>query len=140
MGERPDISALELDVDTIADVLEDAPVVRAILFGSRARSASHGSSDIDIAVEFSPTLSSVERTRARLDLISGVSNALAIDAVDVVPLSAASADLRQEIRTDGIVLYGEEPEWFEPVDTGALNHEETLARFDEIVAALERVV
>jgi predicted nucleotidyltransferase len=140
MEERPDLSKLDLDVDTIVDVLEGAPVTRAVLFGSHARATVHGSSDVDIAVEFSPRLSSVERTRARLDLISRLSSALAIEAIDVVPLSAASADLRREIQADGIVLYGDAPTWIEADDPGESTHEETLARFDEIVDTLERVV
>jgi len=140
MRERHDLSAFELDVDAIVEVLEDAPVTLAILFGSHARSASHGSSDVDLAVEFSTSLSSVERTRARLDLISELSSTLELDGVDVVPLTAASKELRREIQADGIVLYGEEPERFDFDESSDPTHEETLARFDEIVDTLEQVV
>jgi predicted nucleotidyltransferase len=140
MRERPDTSAFDLDVEAFVDVLEDAPVTLAILFGSRARSTSHGSSDVDLAVEFSPSLSSVERTRVRMDLISELSRALDLDAVDVVPLSAAPTELRREIQADGIILYGDEPDWFDSDGGSNPTHEETLARFDEIVDTLERVV
>lgn len=140
MRDRRDLSVYDLDAEAMLEVLEDAPVTLAILFGSRARSNPHGSSDVDLAVEFSPSLSSVDRTRVRLDLISQLSSALNFDAVDVVPLTAVSTELRREIQADGIVLYGDKPDWFDTDAGSDPTHEETLTRFDEIVDRLERVV
>lgn len=141
MRDRSEASTLDLDVDAIVEVFDAAPVTRAILFGSYARGDDRSASDVDLAVEFERSLSSVERTRARLQLIEQVSAALGTDEVDVVPLSNAPETLRREIREDGIVLYGPEspPEPIEE-DAGESDHEETIARFDRILAQLERIV
>jgi predicted nucleotidyltransferase len=116
-------------------------VTCGILFGSYATGDERSGSDIDLAVEFEPSLSSLERTRARLRIIEEVSVALDIDAVDVVPLSEAPVALRREINQNGILLYGSLGEADRPADEDTeLDDEEALARLDRVLADLERTV
>jgi predicted nucleotidyltransferase len=61
-------------------------------------------SDVNLAVAFPDSLSSVERTRVRLLLIERLSVALGTDDVDVVPLDRAPEALLAEILRDGIIL------------------------------------
>jgi predicted nucleotidyltransferase len=137
MRTREDASISGLDVETIVEIVSDAPVTAAVLYGSYARGEEGSTSDIDIAVEFDESLSSTERTRARLALIERLGTALGTGDVDVTPLSKASADLKREIFEDGICLYGSVDENL-PEET--TSHDERLADFDELLAELERVV
>lgn len=139
MRTREDASIPELDVETIVEVVEDAPVTAAVLYGSYARGEETPTSDVDVAVEFDESLSSGERTRARLALIERLSTALGTDDVDVVPLLQASDELRREIFEDGVCIYGS-PEEHAVEDETATSHDERLADFDELLAELERVV
>lgn len=139
MRDRSETSTIPLDVDAVVQVFEGAPVRRGVLFGSFARREERTESDVDVAVEFDRSLSSVEQTKARLDLIERLSAALGLDEVDVIPLSRAPADLRREINRDGIALYGPS----EPLDVhdeGDGTHEDRIEQFDDILADLERVV
>lgn len=53
------------DLDVIRSVLEEAPVTLAVLYGSHARGEARPGSDVDVAVSFRESLSSVECTRTR---------------------------------------------------------------------------
>ena len=132
-----DASISGLDVEPIVEIVTDAPVSVAVLYGSYARGEQRPGSDIDIAVEFEESLSSTERTRARLTLIERLGTALGTDDVDVTPLSKTSADLKREILEDGICLYGSVDE---DVPEEPTSHAERLADFDELLTELERVV
>lgn len=141
MRDRSEFSASGLDVDALVEVLDGAPVTCGVLFGSHATGDEQSGSDVDLAVEFESSLSSVERTRARLQIIEEASVVLGLDAVDVVPLSAAPPALRREIYEDGVLLYGSLDETDTPGDGDTEpDREETLARFDRILADLERTV
>lgn len=130
---------LDLDVDAIVEILERAPVTRGILFGSYASGDEHAGSDVDVAVEFDPGLSSIERTRTRLSLIERLSIALERDEIDVIPLASASDPLRREIASKGIVLIGDHE--LDSVDEeSAEGGQVTRERFDELIDDLERVV
>ena len=139
MRESDDVSIPGLDVESIVGILDGAPVERAVLYGSHARDEATQSSDIDLAVEFDESLSSDERTRARLALIERLSTVLGTDDVDVVPLSQVSDELEREIFADGICLYGS---FDDPDGRSATTrtHDERLDDFDELLAELERVV
>lgn len=139
MAEDATGSSSELDLDAIVEILKRAPVTRGILFGSYASGDEHARSDVDVAVEFEPGLSSIERTRARLSLIERLSVTLERDAVDVIPLSTAPSDLRREIASEGIVLIGErEPDSVDEESTE--RGQVTRKRFDDLIDDLERVV
>lgn len=142
MQRASDASVPQLDLGSIQRVLEEAPVTVAVLYGSHARSEATSRSDVDIAVGLSESMSSPERTQARLDLIEQIGAELDVDAVDVVPLSGASESLLREIRADGILLRGTEDDVTaygdpEPADD---THEDRMDDFDELLADLERVV
>lgn len=133
-----------LDIDTIVSVLSESPVTVAVLYGSHARDEATDRSDIDLAVAFEETLSSIDRTRARLALIERLSVELETDDIDVVPLSRTPPDLLREVRADGIVLYGSE-EFVPRVSNTeskveAETHEDRLAQFDELLTDIRRVV
>jgi len=129
-----------LDTAAIREVIEEAPVTLGILYGSQARGDATPSSDIDLAVAFDESLSSVERTRARVALIERIGAVLGTDEVDVVPLIEVSSRLYQEILDDGYVLYGSLDESERHKEGGSSTHEARLEAFDEILADLERVV
>ena len=141
MRDRSELSAPDLDVDALVEILDGAPVTCGILFGSYATGDQRSGSDIDLAVEFDSSLSSLERTRARLRIIEAVSVALGLDAVDVVPLSGAPESLRRDIYENGVLLYGSADDADTPADEETEpDHEETLARFDRVIADLEHTV
>lgn len=130
-----------LDVEAILRVFDEVPVRTAILYGSHARGEASAGSDVDIAVQFDDAVSSVERTRARLELIERLSAVLDTDDIDITPISHASPGLRREVYEDGVVLYGDTSALDEEQqELQASTHEERLAEFDDVLATLERVV
>ena len=142
MRKREEVTVPDLDLDTIARVLDEGPVTLAILYGSYARGDTTAKSDIDLAVEFEESLSSIERTRARLGLIERLTTELETDEIDVTPLSRVSTELLQEILADGILVYGAsanlEPYYGQSVEEE--NHRDRIAEFDDLLGELERVV
>lgn len=141
MRESSDGNGPALDVDEIRPVVEEYPITLAVLYGSYARGDVRPGSDIDLAIEFEPSLSDTKRTTVRLDLIARLSELLETDDIDVIPLDQASRALQQNITVDGIVLYGDSDalERYQ-TDVGESTHEERVAEFDAILAELERVV
>ena len=140
MRERTEDSGLDLDVGALRAALRQAPVRRAILFGSYARGTERASSDVDVAVEFEEGLSSLERTRARLRLIESLGAALGLDEVDVVPLSSAPDTLRKEIENEGIVIIGAADDPHPTTDRSTSDDEAALDRFDEVLSELDGLV
>lgn len=130
-----------LDVDAIEAVLAEVPVSLGVLYGSHARDEATPSSDVDLAVAFVDSLSSVERTRVRLDLIERLTRRLGVD-VDVVPLDRAPPTLRREIREDGIVIVGSRADLdaYRESESETRTREQRLTEFDELLGDLERVV
>lgn len=141
MGESQDGSTPTPDVDAIESTLAEAPVSLAVLYGSHARGEATQTSDVDLAVAFDDSLSSLERTRARLELIERLSRELGID-VDVVPLDRAPPTLGREIREDGIVIVGSRADLdaYTESEPRQRTREQRLAEFDELLGDLERVV
>ena len=139
MREYSEGNVPDLDVDAIVEILEEAPVTLGVLFGSYARGDERATSDVDVAVELDPELSSMERTRARLSLIERLSVALGRDAVDVIPLSTAPEELRREIGDEGILLVGR-TEDVPTNDESVARSRDNRERFDELIDDLERVV
>lgn len=142
MERRADDSEVDADVEAIVGVLDDAPVTVGLLYGSVARGDSHARSDIDVAVAFEAGLTSDERSRERLALIAGLSTALGRDDVDVVSIEGASQALRDSIRRDGQVIYGD-PEQADAVlgsSDGVDRTGESPESLDQILDDIERVV
>jgi predicted nucleotidyltransferase len=142
MRELDETTIPGLNVERIVRILERAPVTLCILYGSHARGEPTGRSDIDLAVAFDESLSSVERTRARLGLIEQLSTELGTDDVDVVPLSDASSPLLEEILTDGVLIYGSmtDLEPYRGQTPSPSTRQDRLATFDDVLEELDRVV
>ena len=82
-------------------ILEDHPeIVRAVLFGSRARGDADERSDVDIAIE-APNVSQ----REWLDITFQLEESNTLLQIDVVRWEEASAGLRKRISVEGKVLY-----------------------------------
>jgi predicted nucleotidyltransferase len=142
MHDVSEIGELSVDTETIESVLVDTPVSVAVLYGSHARGEATEHSDIDLAVVFDETLSSVEKTRARLALIERLSVSLGTNAVDVTPLIRAPQSLQREIYRDVILLYGSEkslPAIGEDVHNRR-THTDRMAEFDDVLTDIERIV
>jgi predicted nucleotidyltransferase len=101
----PDDAAV--DLDGMAEYLEQTPVVFALLFGSHARGTTESGSDVDIALRFSDEMNDRERfrTRNRIDaeLQQFADGFMDVSDIDALPTQVAYAALR-----DGIVLVGDE--------------------------------
>jgi predicted nucleotidyltransferase len=138
MEEIDEADPLAVDTDAIIEVLDDAPVTAAVLYGSHARGDATADSDVDLAVVFDDSLESVERTRARLGLIERLTARLGTDDIDVVPLARTHATLRREIDDDGIVIYGS-PDALPAMDDSSPAADQ-MAAFDELLTEIERVV
>ncbi|MFB9808020.1 nucleotidyltransferase family protein [Haladaptatus pallidirubidus] len=142
MWERKETTIPNLNVDLIVEVIDETPATLTILYGSYARGDATVTSDIDLAVEFGESLSSSERTQARLDLVERLTTKLNTDAIDVVPLSQVPPALLEEILTDGILIYGSpiDVERYSDQTVKTTSHQERLAEFDDLLADLEQVV
>jgi predicted nucleotidyltransferase len=138
MEEIDEADPLAVDTDAIIEVLDEAPVTAAVLYGSHARGDATADSDVDLAVVFDDSLESVERTRARLGLIERLTARLGTDDIDVVPLARTHATLRREIDDDGIVIYGS-PDALPAMDDSSPAADQ-MAAFDELLTEIERVV
>jgi len=136
-GQSPNV-----DTEAMTAILEEAPLTLAVLYGSVARGEATAGSDVDVAIAFKDDLSSAERTRTRLDLITELGTALDSASVDVTPLADAPPELRRAVRADGIVLLGSASDLDAYVDNlpDARSHDERLEAFDELLSDIERVV
>lgn len=132
----------EVESTTIREVLERHPVRTGILFGSHVTGRAHAGSDVDVAVEFDPSLSDEQRRKARLSVIVDLSKALGIDDVDVTDLDAIQPEVGTSALESGIVLVGDRErierlnEEFSRRATER-SHEERLQRFDELLSSIE---
>lgn len=132
----------EAPVNVIETALDDTPVTLGVLHGSHARGEATDRSDVDLAVVFEDRLSSIERTRARLELIERLCVALDSAEVDVIPLVDAPPELRREICADGVVIVGTSTdlEAYCHDEPKPNSHRERLAEFDDLLTEIERVV
>lgn len=93
----------------VSQVLKAAPVLTAYLFGSVAKGHPGPLSDYDFAVHLEPGLTSEQKFRYKLDLITRLTKALRQDNVDVVLLNDAPPLLAHRILKEGIVLFCRDP-------------------------------
>jgi len=134
-GNRPE----DLNLDKITPVLEDAPITLAVLYGSHARGESRPGSDVDLAVSFYDSLSSVERTRARLSLIERLGRGVDTDGIDVIPIDQAPDGLLADILRDGVVVHGSE-DTLEQYRSRARQGEDQSEGFDDVLDDIEALV
>src|SRR5436190_21377494 len=85
----------------LLSIFEDQPkIVRAILFGSRARGDADERSDVDLAIQ-APNASQ----REWLDITFKLEESDTLLHIDVVRWEEASAGLKKRISVEGKVLY-----------------------------------
>jgi len=130
-------------VTTVREVLEDQPVRLGVLFGSRARDTAGTHSDIDVAVEFEPSVE--DRFRARLCLGIALSRALGTDDIDVVDLADVRPAVGYSALTNGRLLVGEPDRAAELIaqfetDRERSTPQERRERFDDALDRLEELV
>ena len=142
MRKREEVPIPNLDVETIVQVLDEAPVNLGILYGSRARGETTPNSDIDLAIEFEESLSSTELTQTRLGLIERLTTELETDEIDVVPISRVPTELLEAILADGVLLYGspENLDKYRRQASEVTRRRDRIAEFDALLSELERVV
>jgi len=97
----------DVDLQAMRDVLDAADVDFAILFGSRARGTETPTSDVDVALQFTPDLDAETRFRRR-NRIDAELQAHADAFVDVSDLESLPIELRHRALAEGIVLVGDE--------------------------------
>lgn len=143
MRERSEeVSTLDISTDKITDVLEEYPVECALLYGSQLHGATTAESDIDIAVAFTPELSTAQRLQHRIELTAELSKTLGMDAVDIADLKTIRPEVGLSALETGFVLLGDQStldayrKRFEEAATEE-THEERMERFDGILDRLE---
>lgn len=135
----------ELDRSAIERVLRDHPIRTAVLFGSTVRGTDTSHSDVDLAVEFQPDLSTETRHRARIDLVVDLMEALDTDDVDVADLSSIRPSVGASALRTGVAIVGDTDriealrERFEAAST-TRTRDERLRAFDDLLDRLERTV
>lgn len=132
----------DVDLATVRDVLADHPVGLGVLFGSRVRGTSGDHSDVDVAVEFDPSVSGDDRYRARIALVVDLTRALGTDDVDVVDLDGVRPEVGRSALDHGLVIVGD-PNRADRLSTRferratRPSRDERRERFDDVLARLE---
>jgi len=93
----------------LAEALDRAGVISALLFGSQATGKAGPLSDIDVGVWLDPRSHSSERHRLQLQLMVAAAEAVGSDEVDVVLLNDATPLLRYRALRDGVRLIDRDP-------------------------------
>ncbi|MFO7833920.1 MAG: nucleotidyltransferase domain-containing protein [Halohasta sp.] len=113
----PDGTVDNRTLDRLQAVLSEHSIGLGVLFGSQATSAAGSHSDIDIAVEFLPSVD--DPFKARLTLGANLACALGTDDIDVVDLQRVRPAVGYSALRSGTVIVGD-----------AKRAEELLAQFD----------
>ena len=130
-------------IATVREVLADHPVRLGVLFGSRARGTGGTHSDVDVAVEFAPSVE--DRFGARLALGVALARALSTDDVDIVDLDDVRPVVGYSALDEGQLLVGD-PERIESLrrqfdrERERITPEERRERFDDALDRLEELV
>jgi len=96
-----------VDIDGMADYLDETEVVFAVLFGSYAREASDEASDVDIAVRFPDDMDKRKRFRAR-NRVDAALQEYTDGFVDVSDVESLPTEVAHAALQEGVVLIGEE--------------------------------
>lgn len=141
-GETGDVDVV---ITSVREVLRRHPIRTGVLFGSQVQGTTHPSSDVDVAVEFDPSVSDEDRRSARLDVIVDLSRTLGVDDVDVTDLDTVRPAIGASAIEHGIVIVGDD----DRIDrmyadftrrTTEQTHEERMKRFDDALDSLEETV
>jgi predicted nucleotidyltransferase len=94
-------------MEALRRILEADPrIVYALLFGSRARHASHAGSDVDLAIGLRPD---VRFTSREIGALVSLLEEAAGRPIDLVVLNEAAAAVSYRVFRDGIVLVNRDP-------------------------------
>ena len=140
---EPDGTLDRRTVDRLQEVLDQHPIRLGVLFGSQASGEAGDHSDIDIAVEFLPSVE--DEFTAQLKLGVDLTSALGTDDVDVIDLQCVRPAVGYSALARGTVLVGDA----EPAtelqaqfdrDRERLSSTERQNRFDNALGRLEELV
>jgi len=92
-------------LDRLQEVLTEHPIRLGVLFGSQATGAAGHHSDIDVAVEFLPSVE--DQFKAQLELGVDLTRALGSDDVDVIDLLTVRPAVGYSALNTGTVLVGD---------------------------------
>jgi len=140
---EPDGTLDEGTLEALREVLRAHPVRLGVLFGSQASGEASDHSDIDIAVEFEPSVEDSFRTRLTLGV--ALTRALGTDDVDVVDLDTVRPAVGYSALVDGRLLVGD-TERAEELKTqfdrerDPPTRQERRERFDDALERLEELV
>ncbi len=95
----------ERALERLRVVLREHPIRLGVLFGSQATGTAGHHSDVDVAVEFEPTVE--DRFRAHLDLGTALALELGTDDVDVVDLETVRPAIGYAALAEGRLLVGD---------------------------------
>ncbi len=93
-----------MNTSKVAEVLSEADVAFAYLFGSRATERHHASSDADIAIKVERPLGLLEEAA----LADRLARALDVPSVDLVDLDRAPLRLKGRILQEGRLLFSKD--------------------------------
>lgn len=130
-------------LDCLQEVLNEHPIRLGVLFGSQATGAAESHSDIDVAVEFLPSVE--DQFKAQLELGVDLSYALGTDDIDVVDLQTVRPAVGYSALTSGAVLVGDSERVEELVAQFDSERERSTSterreRFDDALDRLKELV
>lgn len=96
-----------IDVEGMAEYLDDAGVVYAVVFGSYARGEAEPGSDVDVAVRFPDDWTPRERFDRR-NRVDAALQTYADEFVDVSDLAELPASVARRALRDGVLLVGDD--------------------------------
>jgi len=103
------VDELDADIHAALDqVLAEYPVQLGLLVGSHATGTAGPHSDIDIAVEFDPSLSAEKHHQLRLSIIAALTQELATDDLDLVVLNTVRPAVGRSVLQDAVVIIGDQ--------------------------------
>lgn len=140
---QPEGSLDRRTVDRLQEVLDQHPIRLGVLFGSQATGTAGDHSDIDVAVEFLPSVE--DGFKAQLRLGVDLTRVLGTDDVDVVDLQTVPPAVGYSALSHGAVLVGDSERVEElqaqfDRERERLTSTERRERFDNALGRLEELV
>lgn len=130
-------------IDRLQEVLDQHPIRLGVLFGSQATGEAGSHSDIDVAVEFLPSVE--DQFKAQLRLGVDLTDVLGTDDVDVVDLQTVPPAVGYSALAHGTVLVGDSERAEELLAQFDRERERSTSterreRFDDALGRLEELV